>query len=142
MPVKRTFQEESRNSMRRFLTFQNVVIIFFVALSIIASLTDMAFIQGIYFSIGNRTIFMNDYTHIIFYGILGIIFRKYGVAFLRGLFYITLFTTSLELLQIFTPSRNVDIDDVLMGISGWFLGWTLFGIYGLFVKREEKKCVP
>lgn len=142
MPVKRTFQKESRNSMRRFLTFQNLIIIFFVTASIIASLTDMAFIQGIYFSIGKRTIFMNDYTHIIFYGILGIIFRKYGVAFLRGLIYITLFTISLELLQTFTPSRNVDIDDVLMGISGWFLGWTLFGIYELFVKREDKKCVP
>ncbi len=128
--------------MKRFLTFQNLAILFLVAVSIIASLTDMAFIQGIYFSVGNRTIFMNDYSHIIFYAIIGIFFKKYGIALLRGLVYIALFTTSLEFLQTFTPSRNVDIDDILMGISGWFLGWTLFAIYGLFVKRENKKCVP
>lgn len=127
--------------MRRFLIFKNLVVIFLVATSIIASLTDMAFLQNIYFNAGNTTIFMNDYSHIIFYAILGIIFRKYGITFLRGLVYITLFTTSMELLQTFTPSRNVDIDDILMGISGWFLGFTLLAIYGLLVKREEKKCV-
>jgi glycopeptide antibiotics resistance protein len=127
--------------MKRFLNLQNLVIISCVVISIIASLTDVAFIQGIYFNIGNRTIFMNNYSHIIFFAILGIIFRKYGITFLRGLAYITLFTTSLELLQTFTPSRNVDIEDILSGIIGWLSGFLLLTIYELFVKREDKKCV-
>ncbi len=128
--------------MKELLTFKNLVIIFFFSLSIIASLTNMSFIQDIYFRIGGKTIFMNDYSHIIFYAIIGIIFRKYGITFLRGLIYIVLFTVSLELLQTFTPSRNVDVKDILSGITGWFIGFIVLTIYELTVKKEKKRCVP
>ncbi len=128
--------------MKEFLTLKNLVVIFFVAISIIASLTDIAFIQGIYFHIGKKTIFMNDYSHIIFYAIIGIIFRKYGITFLRGFIYITLFATSLELLQTFTPSRNVDVGDVFSGVTGWFIGSGVITIYELMTRKEERRCVP
>lgn len=127
--------------MKKFFDLQNLVLTFFVVGGIVASFTDMAFIQGIYFNIFGKTFFMNDYSHIIFYGILGIIFRKYEISFSRGLIYITLFTISMELLQTFAPTRNVDIDDILGGIFGWASGWTLLTIYGLLLKKEEKKCV-
>lgn len=127
--------------MKKFLTLQNLIITSCVAVSIFASLINIAFIQNIYFNLGGKTIFMNDYSHIIFYGILGIIFRKYKVTFIRGITYIILFATSMELLQTFVPSRNADIGDIISGIIGWLSGFTLLTIYGLVVKTEEKKCM-
>lgn len=110
-----------------------------VILAFVASLSNMAPIQGTFFNIGTKTIFVNDYSHILFYGILGAIFRYYEITFLRGLFYITLFASSMELLQTFTPTRNVDIDDVLTSIIGWGSGYILLLAYQFMTGKEEKE---
>jgi len=125
--------------MKTQLGLKNIVILILVVIAIISSLFDMSFIQGLYIRINDRSYFMNDYSHIIFYALFGIFFLVNGINFVRGLLYITLFTISMELLQSFSPSRNVDIDDVITSIAGWTAGYIIYWLSKFLIKVKEER---
>lgn len=131
--------------MNRIFNFKNILIFSCVLISIIASITDMRLLRDIYNVVDGKNYLMTNYSHIFFYGFLGVIFYTYSVAFIRGLFYILLFAVSLELLQSFSPIRNVDIDDVLMSLAGWISGYIFFLVLNIIInkisKTEGDRCV-
>ncbi|HEY4716612.1 MAG TPA: VanZ family protein [bacterium] len=108
-----------------------------ILIAIIASIYNFKFINQYYFYLGKSTIWILDFTHFVFYGIMGILFTINGLGFISGVLSTICFAISLELLQTFSMDRNADIKDVVISIFGWLCGYGLALMLRRFYKHKR-----